>query len=49
MCLDGGKGLGHNLLMQFCGFASSRMVIFKPDFFDILTILKDQISHVKHV
>ena len=32
-CLDGGKGLGHNLLMQFSTLGSSKMEIFKTDFF----------------
>ena len=48
-CLDGGKGLGHNLLMQFSTFCRSKVEIFRPDFFDILTILDDQIFYVKHV
>ena len=48
-CLDGGKGLGHNLLMQFSTLGSSKMEISKPDSFDILTIHNDHISYVKHV
>ena len=48
-CLDGGKGLGHSLLMQLSTLGSSKMEIFKPDFFDVATIHNDQISHVKHV
>ena len=31
-CLDGGKGLGHNLLMQFSTLSRSKMEIFKNDF-----------------
>ena len=36
-------------LMQFSTLGSSKMEIFKTDFFDILTIPNDQISYVKHV
>ena len=43
------RGLGHNLLMQFSRPSSSKMEISKTDFFDTLTIQKDQISYVKHV
>ena len=43
------RGVGHNLLMQFSSLGSSKMEIFKTNFFDILTIQKDQISYVKHV
>ena len=32
-CLDGGKGLGHNLLMQFSTLSASKMKIFKTHFF----------------
>ena len=32
-CLDGGKGVGHNLVMQFYSVSSSKMEIFKTDFF----------------
>ena len=39
----------HNLLMQFSRLSSSKMEISKTDFFDTLTIQKDQISYVKHV
>ena len=38
--LDGGKGLGRNLLMQFSTLGSSE--IFKTDFFDVLTMHSDQ-------
>ena len=48
-CLDGGKGLGHNLLMQFSTLGSSKIEIFNTDFFDILTILNDQVSYMQHV
>ena len=49
-CLDGGKGLGHNLLMQFFStLGSSKMEFFKTDFFDVLTSHNDQISYVNHV
>ena len=41
--------MGHNLLMQFFSLSSSKMEIFETDFFDTLTIQKDQISYVKHV
>ena len=39
----------HNLLMQFSGLGSSKMEISETDFFDTLTIQKDQISYAKHV
>ena len=49
-CMDGGKRLGHNLIMQFSTLGSSNMEISKTDFFfDILTIHNDEISYVKHV
>ena len=48
-CLDGGKGLGHNLLMPFSTLSSSKMEIFGTDFFHFLTIHNDQMSYVKHV
>ena len=32
-CLDGGKGLGHHLFMQFSTLGSSKMETFKTDFF----------------
>ena len=48
-CLDGGKGLGHNLLMQFSTLGGSKMAFFKTDFFDVLTIHNDQLSYVNHV
>ena len=35
--------------MKFCGLGSSKMEIFKTDFFHTLTIQNDQISYVKHV
>ena len=35
--------------MQFSRLNSSKMEISETDFFDILTIQNDQISHVKHV
>ena len=38
-CLDWGKGLGHNLLVQ----------IFKTDFYDIPTFHNDSISDIKEV
>ena len=47
-CLDRGKGLGHNLLMQFFTLGTSKMEIFKTDFCCVLTIHNDQISYVKH-
>ena len=43
------RGVGHNLLLQFSSLGSSKMEIVKTDFFDILTIQKDQISYVKRV
>ena len=53
VCVGGGgglpRGLGHSLLMQFSSLGSSKMEISETDFFDTLTIQKDQISHVKHV
>ena len=48
-CLDGGKGLGHNLLVQISTLGTSNMELFKTDLFDILTIHNDQISYAKHV
>ena len=39
----------HNLLMQFSRLSSSKMEISETDFFDTLTIQKDEISYVKHV
>ena len=39
----------HNLLMQFSGLGSSKMEISETDFFDTLTVQKDQISYAKHV
>ena len=48
-CLDGGKGLGHNLLMQFSTLSSSKMEIFETNFFDALTIHNDPISYANHV
>ena len=48
-CLDGGKGLGHNLLVQFSTLSTSKMEIFKPDFFDVLPIHNGQTSYVEHV
>ena len=35
--------------MQFSTLGSSNMEIFKPTFFDVLTICNDQISHINHV
>ena len=53
VCVGGGggvpRGLGHILLPQFSGLGSSIMEISETDFFDTLTIQKDQISFVKHV
>ena len=50
-CLDGGggRGLGHNLLMQFSSLCSSKMEISKTDFVYILIIQNDQVPYVKHV
>ena len=49
-CLDGGKGLGHNLLMQFSSLGSSTMEILRNRFFfDILTVQNDQICYLMHV
>ena len=49
----GGRGTkgsrAHNLLMQFSGLGSSKMEISETDFFDTLTVQKDQISYAKHV
>ena len=42
------RGIGHNLLMQFSRLGSSKMEISETDFFDTLTIQKDEISYVKH-
>ena len=42
------RGLGHNLLMHFSSLGSSKMEIYEPDFFDILTIQNDRESYVKH-
>ena len=44
-CLDWGKGLGHNLLMQFSTLSSSKIEIFGINFFDILPIHSAQISY----
>ena len=50
-CWGGGpKGArAHNLLEQFSSLGNSKMEISKTDFFYILTILKYQISYIKHV
>ena len=53
-CLGGGggglpRGIGHNLLMQFSRHSSSKVEISKTDFFDTVTIQKDEISYVNHV
>ena len=53
-CVAGGGGgtkgsRAHNLLMQFSGLGSSKMEISETDFFDTLTVQKDQISYAKHV
>ena len=48
-CLDGGKGLEHNLLVQFSTLGGSKIEIFITDVFEILTIINHQISYVKHV
>ena len=49
----GGGGVtgsrAHNPLTQFSGLGSSKMEISETNFFDTLTIQKDQISYVKHV
>ena len=51
--LEGGgglpRGLGHIVLMLFSTLYSSKMEIYEPDFFYILTIHNYQISYVKHV
>ena len=43
------RGVGHNLLMPFSSLGSSKMEISKTNFFDILSIQNDQISHAKRV
>ena len=48
-CLDGGKGQGHNLFVQFSTLGSPKMEFSETDFLDILTIHNDQISYVKQV
>ena len=48
-CLDGGKGLGHNMPMQFSTLGSSKMELPETDFFYIVTIHNHRIPHVKHV
>ena len=45
-CLDGGKGLGHNLVVQFFTLGGSKMEILKTFF---LTIVNDQMSYGKQV
>ena len=47
-CLGGGKGLRHNLLMQFSTLDASKMDIFKINIFDVPTIHNDHISYIKH-
>ena len=52
VCGGGGGAKGsraHDLLVQFCGLGSSKMEISETDFFHILTIQNDQVSHIKHV
>ena len=44
-----GKGLWHNLLMQFPTFGSSKMGISETFFFIFSIIYNDKISDVKHV
>ena len=39
----------YNLLIQFSSLGSSKMEFSETDFFDTLTIQKDEISFVKHV
>ena len=46
---DVGKGMGHNLLIQFSTLGSSKMEISETVFFKILIIYNDETSHVKHV
>ena len=41
--------MAHNLHMQFSTLGSSKMEIYKTDFFYILTIQNDEISYVEHV
>ena len=42
-------GLVHNLLMQFCTVASSKIQVFETYFFDIVTTQYDHPRYVKHV
>ena len=43
------KGWVHNLLIQFFTLDSSKIEVFKPCFFDIVTIQYDHPSYPKHV
>ena len=43
------RGLGHNLLMQFCSLGNSRMEFSESDSFDTLTMQNDQVCYAKHV
>ena len=43
------NGLVHNLLMQFFTVGSSKIEVFEPYVFDILTSQYDHPSYVKHV
>ena len=42
------KGLGNKLLMKFSTLCSSKLEVFEPNVFDILTIHNEQTSYVKH-
>ena len=43
------KGLVHNLLMQFCTVASSKIEVVETCFYDIVTTQYDHPNYVKHV
>ena len=43
------KGMVHNLLMQFFTLDSSKMEVFKPCFFDIVTTQYAHLSYLKHI
>ena len=47
-CLDGGKGLGHTLLMQFHSWQLKNGK-FQNRMFYVLSIHNDQLSYMKHV
>ena len=44
-----GKGLVHNVLVQFFILGSSKIEVFVTCFFDIVTTQNDHPSYVKHV